>query len=49
MKKRVLKIAALLMAAVGFAPQAQADTDLLTQEKGYTKITQMPADERTTT
>ena len=45
MKKRVLKIAALLMAAVGFAPQAQADTDLLTQEKGYTKITQMPADE----
>ena len=45
MKKRVLKIAALLMAAVGFAPQAQADTDLLTQEKGYTKITEMPADE----
>ena len=45
MKKRVLKIAALLMAAMGFAPQAQADTDLLTQEKGYTKITQMPADE----
>ena len=45
MRKRVLKIAALLMAAVGFAPQAQADTDLLTQEKGYTKITQMPADE----
>ena len=46
MKKRVLKIAALLMAAVGFAPQAQADTDLLTAEKGYTKITQMPADEK---
>ncbi len=45
MKKRVLKIAALLMAAVGFAPQAQADTALLTAEKGYTKITQMPADE----
>ena len=45
MKKRVLKIAALLMAAVGFAPQAQADTELLKQEKGYTKITQMPADE----
>lgn len=44
MKNQVLKLAALFMAATGFAPQAQADTDILTSEKGYAKVTgTMPA------
>ena len=42
MKKRLLQTAALLFAASGFAPQAYADTNILTTEQGYQKITNMP-------
>ena len=42
MKQKTLQIAAALFAALGFAPQAFADTDILTAEQGYQKITNMP-------
>ncbi len=42
MKKQLLKFAALFMAAAGFAPWAKADTDILTEELGYAKVTAMP-------
>ena len=42
MKKRLLQTAALLFAASGFAPQTYADTNILTTEQGYQKITNMP-------
>ena len=42
MKQKTLQIAAALFAALGFAPQAFADTDILTAEQGYQKIKNMP-------
>ena len=44
MKKGLLQFAALLCAAFGAAPYAQADTTLLDEEKGYQKITALPED-----
>lgn len=43
MKKRLLKVAALLFAACGFVPQAFADSELLNADSRYQKLTQMPA------
>ena len=38
MKKRLLKVAALLFAACGFVPQAYADSELLNADSRYSKV-----------